>query len=440
MVLQGGRVLTSLTGGRLLPADVVIDAGRITHVGAAMPGAGGSRRIDCSGCLIIPGNVCAHTHVYSALARGMPFALEGPRNFLEILQRVWWRLDRALDDDSIRASAEVGAMEALLAGTTTLVDHHASPNAIDGSLDVVAGAFERLGLRSVACYEVSDRDGADRARAGVAENLRFARRSNGALARGMIGAHASFTLSQETLAACVDAAHTAGVGIHIHAAEDGADERDAKARFGMPVAQRLDEAGALDRSTLLAHCVHLGPSECELVREAGATVAHNARSNMNNGVGRTPLAALGAVALGTDGIGSDMFEESRVGFFRLREDTLAAPPDWPLAHLSEGARLAGRIFGEPLFGTITPGAPADVVVLDYEPPAPLDASNVAGHWVFGLGSRAVRDVVVAGEVVVQDRKLTMVDQVELARDAAVAARRMWNRLEKIDSHPFEPQA
>jgi cytosine/adenosine deaminase-related metal-dependent hydrolase len=160
---------------------------------------------------------------------------------------------------------------------------------------------------------------------------------------------------------------------------------------------------------------------------------------MNNRVGRTPLSELGSVAVGTDGIGADMFEESRVGFLRLREDTLDAPFDWPLAHLAEGGRLAGRSFGEPALGTISPGAPADLVVLDYEAPAPLDGDNLAGHWVFGLSSRAVRDVIVAGEPVVRDRTLTRVDQREVARQAAVEARRLWDRLERIGPHPFEPQ-
>jgi len=439
LVLGGGRVVTSLSPSQIVNGDVFIDAGRIVSVGGGTAPADSSR-IDCSGCLVIPGNVCAHTHVYSALARGMPFDLEPPANFLEILQRVWWRLDRALDEGSIMASAQIGAMEALLAGTTTLVDHHASPNAIDGSLDLVARAFESVGLRAALCYEVSDRDGPERARAGVAENRRFALAQHGPLARGLIGAHASFTLSDDTLAACVDAAREAGVGLHVHVAEDAADERDAQARFGMRVVERLARAGALTPEALIAHCVHVDASECELIRRTGTTVAHNPRSNMNNGVGRTPLAALGAVALGTDGIGSDMFEESRVGFFRLREDTLQAPYDWPLAHLAEGARLAGRLFGEPGLGTLVPGAPADVVVLDYEAPAPLDGANLAGHWVFGLGSRAVRDVVVGGEVVVRDRRLTRVDQLALAREAAIEAGRMWDRLEKIGPHPFEPMA
>jgi putative selenium metabolism protein SsnA len=440
LLLHGGRVVTSLAPCRVVDADVLLAEGRVVEVSDDLDPAGATR-IDCGGCLVVPGNVCAHTHVYSALARGMPFALDPPTNFVEILQRVWWRLDRALDDESVRASALVGGMEALLAGTTTLVDHHASPNAIDGSLDVIADAFESLGLRSVLCYEVTDRDGPERADAGVEENHRFlAETAEGSLTRGMVGAHASFTLSEETLAACVDVAHDAGAGIHVHAAEDDADERDAEARFGRRVAERLADAGALDDRTLLAHCVHLDAHECEVVREAGAWVAHNARSNMNNAVGRTPLAELIGVrvALGTDGIGADMFEESRAGFFRRREDTLGAPFDWPLAHLAEGGRFVAGVFDEPGLGTVGPGAPADLAILDSPTPAPLTADNLPGHWVFGLSSRAVRDVIVGGEVVVRDRGLTRLDQDELAAKAAVEAKRMWDRMEEIGPHPFEP--
>ena len=439
LLLHGGRVVTTLWPGGVVDADVLVRDGRIAAVGDAGE-AGDATRIDCGGCLVLPGNVCAHTHVYSALARGMPFALEPPTNFVEILQRVWWRLDRALDEESVRASALVGAVEALLAGTTTLVDHHASPNAIEGSLDVIADAFESLGLRSVLCYEVTDRDGPERATAGVEENRRFLAAPPRALTRGMVGAHASFTLSEETLAACVDAAREADAGIHVHAAEDAADERDSEARFGRRVGERLADAGALNARTLLAHCVHLDDRECELVRESGAAVAQNARSNMNNGVGRPPLARLGdRVALGTDGIGADMFEESRAGFFRLREDTLAAPFDWPLSRLAQGALIAGEMFGEAELGEIAPGAPADLQVVDYAAPTPLDGANLPGHWVFGMSSRSVRDVVVNGEVVVRNRRLTRVDQDELAAKAAVDAKRMWDRMEELGPHPFEPK-
>ena len=437
IVLAGARVVTSLDPVALVDADVLIRHGRVAAVGSSL--AGPERSIDCSGCVVIPGNACAHTHVYSALARGMPFELEPPADFLQILQRVWWRVDRALDEDTVRAAALVGGMEALLAGTTTLVDHHASPNAIEGSLDLVADAFGSLGLRSVLCYEVTDRDGPERAAAGVEENRRFLATNRRPLARGMVGAHASFTLEPETLAACVDVARGAEVGIHLHVAEDAVDERDCAERFGERVAERLARAGALDRRSLLAHGVHLDERETRLVRDAGATVAHNARSNMHNAVGRAPVADLERVALGTDGIGGDLFEESRTAFLRLREDGLDAPPGWPLARLAEGARLAGGIFGEPALGSIVPGAPADLVVLEYEPPAPLEGASLPGHWVYGLSSRNVRDVLVGGDVVVRDRRLVNLDQEELAAKAAVESSRLWDRLHRIGPHPYEPR-
>ncbi len=433
MILSGGTVVTGLDPVTVVEGDLHVEEGRVVR-------ASGGPRWDCSGCLVVPGNVCAHTHLYSALARGMPYALEPPANFLQILQRVWWRLDRALDEDGVRASALVGGMEALLSGTTTVVDHHASPNAIDGSLDDIAGALGELGLRSVLCYETTDRDGSERAEAGVDENRRFLRAGQAPLARGLVGAHASFTLSDETLAACVDAAHEFGVGLHVHAAEDAADEHDAADRFGLRVVARLAQAGALDERTLLAHGVHLDDEEIGLVRAAGASVAHNARSNMNNSIGRARVGALGErVPLGTDGIGSDMFEESRAAYFRLREDDAGIGVGWPLARLADGARLAGRVFEEPLLGRLEPGAPADLAVLDYAAPAPVRESSFAGHWVFGLSSRHVRDVMVAGEWVVAGRQLTRVDQTELAAHAGTEAERLWRRLDDIGPHPFEPE-
>jgi cytosine/adenosine deaminase-related metal-dependent hydrolase len=255
----------------------------------------------------------------------------------------------------------------------------------------------------------------------------------------MIGAHASFTLSAETLEACAAEARSAGVGVHVHVAEDAADEEHATARFGSRVAHRLASAGVLDERSLLAHGVHLDESEVALVGAAGATVVHNPRSNMNNAVGRAPLAALGErVALGTDGIGADMFEESRVAYLRRREEEVETGPGWALDRLTQGARAAGEAFGEPLLGRVEPGAPADLVVLDYRPPTPLDASTLAGHWMFGLSSAAVRDVLVAGEVVVAGRRPTRIDGDALAADARAGARRLWSRLAGVDVHPFAP--
>ncbi|HSI99552.1 MAG TPA: amidohydrolase family protein [Patescibacteria group bacterium] len=440
LLLTGATVVRALDPPVVERADLHVRDGRIAAAGAAL--AVDAPTLDCGGCLVIPGNVNAHAHAYSALARGMPYHLAAPTTFLEILQRVWWRLDRALDGPMIRASALVAGREALLAGTTTLIDHHASPNAIDGSLHVIAEAFGELGLRSVLAYEVTDRDGPERSAAGIEENARFLRRSAEhwyPLARGMVGAHASFTLGDETLATCAALAGRTGSGLHIHVAEDAADEADAVARTGSRVVQRLAAAGVLDESALLAHAVHLDPAEAEMLRSTKVAVAHNPRSNMNNGVGRTPLGWLGdRVALGTDGIGGDLFEESRTAYLRRREEELETGPAWALGRLAVGSGLAGRAFAEPRLGRLEPGAPADLAVLDYAAPTPLDAATLAGHWIFGLSASTVRDVVVGGELVVRDRRLTRVDDAELVAGANEQTARLWARLEEIGTHPFSP--
>jgi putative selenium metabolism protein SsnA len=406
----------------------------VAEIGTVPPGLATR---DCSGCLVIPGNVCAHHHLYSSLARGMPYRLEPPRSFLEILKRVWWRLDRALDDEAVWASAVVGGAVAVLSGTTSIVDHHASPNAIDGSLDRVASALGELGVRSVLCYEVTDRDGPERADAGLEENRRFLK-SDWPMARGMVGAHASFTLSLETLAACVDLSRSEGAGIHVHGAEDAADQRDALARFGTRVVLRLAEAGALEAGAILAHCVHVDRSEIDVLRGTGAWVAHNATSNMNNRVGHAPVRSFGSVALGTDGIGGDMFVEAKTAYWRAREAEPSIEPSWTLRRLADSASPVARAFDEPLLGRIEPGAPADLVVLAYDTPTPLSAENLAGHWIHGLGARHVRDVMVGGEWSVLDRRLTRVDAAELTRRCLTAAEALWQRMDGVDEHPFEP--
>jgi len=256
----------------------------------------------------------------------------------------------------------------------------------------------------------------------------------------MVGAHASFTLSEETLAACASCARQAGVGIHIHVAEDDADQRDCYERYCRRVLDRLHGAGIVTDRALLAHCVHVDDAEIRIVASSGATVVCNPRSNMNNSVGRSPFNGLpGRVCLGTDGIGGDMISESQAGFFRAKDDDVLTPPSWPLARLAEGARLAGRIYGEPLLGTLRPGAPADLAVYDYGAPTPVTSENLAGHWVFGISPRQVRDVYVAGECVVSDRRSTRVDEAEVAHDSSKLAEELWRRMEAIPAHDYEPR-
>jgi cytosine/adenosine deaminase-related metal-dependent hydrolase len=205
------------------------------------------------------------------------------------------------------------------------------------------------------------------------------------------------------------------------------------------VVSRLARAGVLNGSALLAHCVHVDAEEIDAIRDAGATVAHNPRSNMNNSVGRAPVAALGdEVALGTDGLGADMFAESATAYWRRREESLSVPMTWPLARLARGAAFVGRAFGLPALGRIEPGAPADLVVLEYDDVTPLDDTNAAGHWLFGLAARHVRDVMVAGEMVVADRLLTRLDQDEVAATAREQAERLWRRIDELPPHSFGP--
>jgi putative selenium metabolism protein SsnA len=436
LVLSGGTVVTSLDPSAVARADVTVRDGRVTAVGESEDGGD---RLDCSGRVVLPGNVCAHHHLYSTLARGMPNRLEAPQSFVEVLRRLWWRLDRALDPETVYLSAWAGTAEALLAGTTTIVDHHASPNAVEGSLDRVADAVSELGARAVLCYEVSDRDGPERAAAGLEEHRRFAKARRPRVS-AMVGAHASFTLSDETLAACVEVADELDAGIHVHVAEDAADELDAQARFGRRVVERFAEAGALSDRSVLAHCVHVDEREASLIHSTGSWVAHNARSNMNNRVGRAPVAALGnRLALGTDGIDGDLFAESHAAFWRAREADPSIGPEWALARVAASARLAGAAAGEPLLGRIEPGAPADLVVLAYDPPTPLEPASLAGHWVFGMSAGAVRDVLVGGEIVVRDGRLCDRSAASVGERCRTAAADLWSRVDALDEHPFVPE-
>jgi putative selenium metabolism protein SsnA len=425
VVLRGGLVARALDGP--VSADDVVVSGE--RIGGDPRGAD---QVDVSGCVVMPGNACAHHHLYSTLARGMPGPASPPRNFVEILTSIWWRLDRALDLDTIRLSALAGAVDATRSGTTSIVDHHASPDAIEGSLDALADALDEAGMRAALCYEVTDRHGAESARRGIAENERFLRANDRASMRGMVGAHASFTIGPATLDAVVEAARAAGAPIHIHLAEDCYDERDSLDNYGVRVARRLAEAGALEEGDLVAHGVWLDEGEVSLVRSSGAWLAHNPRSNMNNGVGYATALIMGErVALGTDGIDGDMFTEGRVAYLRAREHSLETSPADAVRCLATSTRLVGSVFGEPALGTLEVGAPADLVVLAYRPPTPLDDSNLAAHLLFGMGAGAVRDVMVGGRWLIRQGRHQLVDEEELAARAREGAGRLWARMRSL---------
>jgi cytosine/adenosine deaminase-related metal-dependent hydrolase len=355
----------------------------------------------------MPGLAIAHTHLYSGLARGMPGPSGPTRSFREILERVWWRLDSALDERSLKASAEVALLEAALCGTTAVLDHHESPSFIAGSLDVLAEASRAVGVAAALCYGATDRHGVEGARFGVAECER-------AIAAGlpaMAGLHAGFTASDETIEAAADLARRRGAWLHVHSAEDGCDAGSF---------ERLERAGGIGPKTILAHGVHLTAGERERASEAGAWIVHNPRSNLQNAVGYANVATFGPkLALGTDGMDGDLFAEARVAHLRGR-DAYGPGHGIDALRLAAGsACLAGEVLGP---------RRTDWIVLDYDPPTPLLAGTVAAHFLFGLGSRHVRDVVAGGELIVEDRRSTRVDEAEVRERGREEAARLWKRM------------
>jgi putative selenium metabolism protein SsnA len=388
------------------------------------------------GAYLSPGLVCAHTHLYSALARGLMTSVAPSKDFAQQLRHLWWRLDRAIDFPILEASALAGCADAAACGVTSVVDHHAGPEAIDGSLSVLRSAYEEIGLRGLVCYETTDRNGPELARAGVRENLRFAKEIDSERAAGRrpivdgaIGAHAGFTIGDETLAALGDAVRSSGRGLHTHAAEDRYDAVDSRHRYGKDLAERLDDAGCLGAKSIVAHGLWLTESEVEVLNARGSFLAHNARSNMNNAVGYAALLPRFAnVALGTDGMSADMLEEMRFAAFRHREER---GPWWPgdfLRCLDRGNRILERYMGVAL-GRVVAGARADLVLWDYEPPTPLVGGNIAGHIAFGLSSRSVRSVMVEGKFVIEDR-IPAFDAAAIAAKAREQAGRLWDRMEE----------
>jgi putative selenium metabolism protein SsnA len=424
-VLLRGGLLATLDPVAIGLGDLRVADGRILQRDRHLEAAPGEEVADLGGRLVLPGLVNAHTHLYSALARGMPGPAVPPRNFVEVLESVWWRLDRALDEESVFLSALVGGIEAARSGTTLLVDHHSSPAFIRGSLGTIRRALEEVGLRSVLCYEVTDRNGVMGRDAGVAENRDFAAHAS-ELTSGLIGAHASFTLSEEAMELLARASDDTGRGVHIHVAEDRADVEDCRARYGESVPERLMRHGLLPRA-LLAHCVHLSPEEVVASNAHGAWIAHNPRSNMNNHVGYAPTSALRRAALGTDGMDEDMLAEARAAFLKMRDAGRDDAVPATLELLTGGHRLAAALLGRP-FGKLDAGGPADLVVLDYDPPTPADASNLGGHLLFGVDRSHVESVMVAGRWVLRGRRLVRVDAEAAQARAREAAPRLWERM------------
>src|SRR6266704_1273614 len=405
--------------------------------------------VDANGGLIMPGFLCTHTHFYGAFARGMAIPGEPPRNFPEILERLWWRLDKLLTLEDTRASAEMFLADAIRLGTTCVVDHHASPNAIEGSLDVIAGAVEQAGIRACLAYEVSDRDGSAVTAAGIIENERFIRSlrttRNQHAEAGMIaasyGLHASFTLSPATLERCAAGGADSGVGFHIHVAEDISDENDSIGQYGMRVADRLEANHILGPRSIAAHCVHVNSAEVGRLAETHTNSVHNPRSNMNNAVGRAPaegmLEAGVNVGLGNDGFSMNMMQEMKAAYLLHKlalADPRAMPADLVLnMAFQKNAHIIDAVFRPfaptfPPVGELSVGAAADIVLLDYLPPTPMSSGNFPWHLIFGMDAHHVNSTMVVGRWLMRNRQLLTIDEARIHARARELSQALWNRM------------
>jgi len=422
-------------GALYLDGDKIVAVDTTAALRARYPEA---ERFDAGGQLALPAPLCGHTHFYGAFARGWAYPGPAATRFGEILERLWWRLDKLLTPEDVRYSALVCLADAIRHGTTTLMDHHASPCAIPGSLDIIAAEVLRSGVRASLCYEVTDRDGEALAQAGLAENVRFLRRMRAhphPQLAASFGLHASLTLSEATLAAAVAAAEGLETGFHIHAAEGIEDVEDSLRKSGRRVIHRLHAAGILGPRSIVAHAVHVDESEMEVLADTGTWVTHQPRSNMNNavGVGRVErLLAHGVkVALGNDGFSNNMFAEMKAAYLvhkLARQDPRAMPGDlvFRLA-FDANAQLARLFWPQATFGVLEPGATADLILVDYHPITPLSAGNLPWHFLFGYEASMITTTISAGRVLMRDRHVLTLDEEEITARSRELAERLWQR-------------
>jgi putative selenium metabolism protein SsnA len=442
MLITNGTVLTFGSDKKVIPygavyyeQDTIVEVGRTADLERKYPQ---TEKLDAAGKIIMPGMICAHTHFYGAFARGMAIPGEPPENFMQILERLWWKIDRALTLEDSKYSALVALVDAIRHGTTTLIDHHASPTHIDGSLDALAEAVTEAGLRVGLCYEVTDRNGPEGAMAGIAENVRFLKRlqanPNPKLGASF-GLHASFTVSDDTLAACVEAAKGLDTGFHIHVAEDKADEADSLKKHNLRVAERLEERDILGPKTLVAHAIHVDAYEMDAFRATKTKISHQPRSNMNNAVGVAEVEKLLhrgiTVGLGNDGFTNNMFTEIHTAYL-LHRISKGDPRVMPGDRLMEmafdhNATIAGLFFPKPV-GALAPGAFADIILLDYVPYTPLTDANYPWQLVFGMDGSHVTHTIAGGQMLMKDRQVLTLDEVAIAEKATQLATDVWNRV------------
>ena len=438
LLIRNGTIITLGKRNRVLENhSVLVEGDRITRIAptAGFRGKYGTV-LDARGKVVMPGLINAHMHFYSTLVRGLGKA-KSSANFNEILENLWWRLDRKLTQEDCYISAAVSLIEAVKKGTTTLIDHHASPGAVRGSLDAIAQAVKDVGLRASLCYEVSDRDGEKVAREGLEENAVFidrCRKEKDPQLSALFGLHASFTVSDKTLRLAVEMAGARNTGFHVHTAEATSDQEHSRKAFGKSVVERFHHFGVLGPQTICAHCVHVDDRDIALLAESGTQVVHNPQSNMNNAVGIANVLAMMKkgipVGLGTDAMTVNMFEEMRSALWaqKLRHNDPSAGFAEMLSTLAfNNAGIADRLF-TPGLGQLKEGGPADIILIDYFPPTPLNSDTFLGHLCFGLAQSTVDTTIASGKILMLNKELKIgLDEAKVAAKASKLARKLWAR-------------
>ena len=412
---------------------ILVEGEKIAAVGKEVQAPEGCERFDASGLVAVPGLINAHHHLYSSLARGFCPPGEPASNFVEILERLWWKLDLALDMEGVRYSSLVALVEAIKTGCTTLIDHHASPSCTDGSLDVLEETIREAGLSACLCYETSDRN---RVGDGVEENARFIKKSQAGDGQvtALFGLHAQMTLGDGTLEAVAAACRDTGAGVHVHIAEGIADEEDCLAKHGCRVVQRLHKFGLTGKGSIFVHGIHVDESEMDLLAQTGTMMVHNPESNMNNAVGTQQMLRLLEkgilLGLGTDGMTSHMISSARAAHLLQRAsrgDPRVAFVEACRMLLENNAAIAGRCFPEPR-GKIAAGQLADIAFFRYSPTTPLEEGRIYGHYLYGLNFAPVDSTMARGKFLMKGGKLLTLDEEAIAAKARECARATWARI------------
>lgn len=393
--------------------------------------------LNANGQILMPGLICAHTHFYGAFSRGLAIPGEPPSNFLEILNKLWWPLDQSLNEESVRYSALICIIDAIKHGTTTIFDHHASPNFIDGSLDIIEQTVNETGIRASLCYEVTDRGGQAKAAAGIAENVRMIKKLSGqpkgSRVVAMFGLHASITLSEKTLENCAKDVPE-GYGFHIHIAEDKVDQVDSLNNHGMRVVERLDKFSMSGNNSIFVHGVHINRNEMEIIRNTKTWLTHQPRSNMNNAVGMSNVEEMIAsgipVCMGNDGFSFAMWDEWRTCYLAHKawnKDPRKMGADLVTEMAVYNNALMTSHFFKDRIGKIEVGSKADLILVDYTPFTEMGPGNLPWHIIFGFRDSMVTMTMVDGKVLMKDRKLLYFDEKSILTNAEVVSKEVWKK-------------